>query len=575
MRPISKLRRHPARAGSLAILALALAWGVQMHSMGWAQSANYAQVRALADGRAEIDRWHWETKDKAYVDGHFYSVKAPGLAALSTPLYLGLDAVGGTELAAAAADNAAGTDHPRWIGGAVPPYAEYGYSQARALAIEEQVIEGAPMIWALTLLGAVLPATLLLFLVRSVAERFEPGYGTAAAIILGLATIVMTFASEFFPHVIAAALGFAAFAVLLRERDGPPRVALAAGAGLLAGLAVSFEYQLLLVGVILFGYLLTGPRRTARGAAYAAGAIAGAVPALLFNAWALGSPFRFAYADAVATQGLDGHLEMGLNDDGLFGVMLPNVGSAIDLLIANRGLVTLTPVVVMAVVGVVMMRRRGHRAESSVILAVAAAYFLYNAGYWLPFGGGSPGPRFLIPALPFVAVGLATAYRRLPAATLALAIPSAVFMVAAAATFPLIGDNGPGTWANRIAKGNLEHTVLSVLGVASGWVAAIPLLLALAGAVALAVAATPRLPLGSARPAALALAGWVVIATFGPVLAGSPVSPVAGDPSALGLIAFGACASGVVLASLRQRAGGEGRGIEDWAGESATTASIS
>ena len=51
-----------------------------------------------------------------------------------------------------------------------------------------------------------------------------------------------------------------------------------------------------------------------------------------------------------------------------------------------------------------------------MILAVAAAYFVYNAGYWLPFGGGTPGPRFLIPMLPFLALGLAVAWRRWPGA---------------------------------------------------------------------------------------------------------------------------------------------------------------
>ena len=30
------------------------------------------------------------------------------------------------------------------------------------------------------------------------------------------------------------------------------------------------------------------------------------------------------------------------------------------------------------------------------------AYLLYNSGYWLPFGGGTPGPRFLVVTLPFL-----------------------------------------------------------------------------------------------------------------------------------------------------------------------------
>ena len=48
-----------------------------------------------------------------------------------------------------------------------------------------------------------IPAIALLLLVRWVAERIEPGYGTAAAITLGLGTIVMTFAAEYFSHVVA------------------------------------------------------------------------------------------------------------------------------------------------------------------------------------------------------------------------------------------------------------------------------------------------------------------------------------------------------------------------------------
>ena len=100
-----------------------------------------------------------------------------------------------------------------------------------------------------------------------------------------------------------------------------------------------------------------------------------------------------------------------------------------------------------------------------MIVAVVISYFIYNIGYWLPFGGGSPGPRFLIPALPFLALGLAPAYRRLPTLTLALAIPSVTFMVIGALTFPLIGETGTDTWANQLGTGALEHTVLTVLGV--------------------------------------------------------------------------------------------------------------
>jgi hypothetical protein len=542
-----------ARAGVLAIVSLGIAWAFVMHSMGWAQLSTYAQVRALAAGQAEIDPWHWETRDKAWIAGHFYSVKAPGLAALTLPAYLTLDAVGAKSVARDAAANASRADHPRWTPPDHPDLSQYGYSARRAHQVEVRVENQTPLIWALTLVGAVIPAVALLLLVRWVAERIEPGYGTAAAITLGLGTIVITFAAEYFSHVVAATLGFASFALLFREREGPARIGLVGAAGLLAGLAVSFEYPLGLLGAILFAYAVARGSRLRRAAAYAAGAAIGAAPALAFNLWALGSPFRFAYSNAVAVPGLSGHAVLGLNSSGFFGIDLPRPGAAVDLLLASRGLLTLTPVLVMAVVGAVMMRKRGRAAESAVIGAVAITYFLYNAGYWLPFGGGSPGPRFFIPALPFLAIGLASAYRRLPTLTLALAIPSVTLMLAGMLTFPLIGDNGTGTWANQLGSGALEQTVLTTLGVHNGWLAVAPILAAVVAAAVFAALATPRMRLGDIRPALAAVLGWAVVSIVGPTVAGDPVTPLDGGPAALSLIAVAAVASLAALLGLRYR----------------------
>jgi hypothetical protein len=560
-----------ARAGLLAIVSLGIAWGLVMHSMGWAQLSNYAQVRALAGGHAQIDRWQWETRDKAWLGGHFYSVKAPGLAVLTLPAYVALDAAGAKRVAREAAANARRADHPRWIPPEKPDLSQYAFSAHRAHQVEIRVEHETPIIWALTLVGAVLPAVALLMLVRGVAERIEPGYGTAAAITLGLGTIVFTFAAEYFSHVLAATLGFAAFALLFREREGSARTSLVGVAGLLAGLAVSFEYPLGLLAVILLIYALARPRRPRRAAAYAAGAAIGAAPALAFNWWALGSPLRFAYSHAVAIQGITGHAVLGLNSSGFFGIDLPRPGAAVDLLVAGRGLLTLTPVLVMAALGAAGLRKRGHAAEAAVIGAVAVAYFLYNTGYWLPFGGGSPGPRFLIPALPFLAIGLASAYRRLPALTLGLAIPSAMFMLAGALTYPLIGDNGTGVWANQLASGTLEHTVLTVLGVRDGWVAIAPVLGAAGAAVVFAALATPRTRLGSVRPALAAVLGWAVVSIVGPTVAGDPVTPLDDGPAALSLIAVAVAASLAALLALRYRERRADRAIEGLAVETPTS----
>ena len=152
-------------------------------------------------------------------------------------------------------------------------------------------------------LGGRVPALALLLLVRWVGDRFEPGLGIAAAVTLGGATLVLPFATLFFSHVLAATLGFAAFAVLLLEREGAPRMRLVALAGLVAGLAVTVEYPLGLGAAALCLYACSRPPRLRRGLTFGGAAPSGLLPALAFNQWAFGSPFRFPYEGWTVGQG--------------------------------------------------------------------------------------------------------------------------------------------------------------------------------------------------------------------------------------------------------------------------------
>ena len=264
--------------------------------------------------------------------------------------------------------------------------------------------------------------------------------------------------------------------------------------------------------------------------------MAGALPMLAFNLWAFGNPLKLAYGDAVAFPGVSGHDVLGLNSHGFFGITAPRFDSALSLMLAGRGLLVLTPIIVMCVVGVFMMRRR-HRAEANTILAIAAVYFVYNSGYWLPFGGGTPGPRFLIPALPFLALGLAYAYKRLPALTLGFAIPSALMMLVGTLTYPLIGKQGIGTWADWLVQGRLEHTVLTSFGVTNAWLAVAPFVAAVLTSIVLAVRATPSVVLTDYRFAVPALLTWACVSAVGPGIAGDDISVLnPGNISALWLV---------------------------------------
>ncbi|MGH3104724.1 MAG: hypothetical protein ACRDN6_11585, partial [Gaiellaceae bacterium] len=406
--------------GVLAIVVLALGYATFAQGIGWNQNAHFALVRALADGTAVVDPYRDESGDVAWVDGHYYSTKAPGLAFATLPAYVALDRLG---------------------------------LLGRLASVPGATDASVGTLWALGLVGVVLPAGLLLLLVRRLAGELEPGLGTATALIAGLGTLLLPFATLFFAHALSAFLGFAAFALVWRERrrSGPVRAGRLAAAGLVAGLAITTEYPLALVAVGVGAYALARGEILRRGLTYGAGLAAGLVPLLLYNAWAFGSPFHLSYENAVLVGGASGHDVLGANDAGFFGVGAPSLSTAGELLFSRIGLLTLAPVLCLGVGGIVLLYRRGLRAEALLTGGLAAAYLVYSSGYHDPFGGFSPGPRFLVPVLPFLVLAVAPVLRRLPATTLALAAVSALLMIGVTVSGPLLAFDG--RFHERIAEG--------------------------------------------------------------------------------------------------------------------------
>ena len=453
-----------------------------VQASGVNQSSHLALVRAFDAGTPKIDRWHSETLDKAWYEGHYYSVKAPGLAAWTLPWYAATDAAGLVERAREAGDRVR-----RDAGG------EGGSPRAQAIRNQRAVV------WLLGLWAIVLPALALLVLVRSVAERFAPGYGTAAAVGLGAATLVLPYSTMLYAHVPAAALALGAYVLAERRRYFL--------AGLVGGLAALVEYPVALVVAVIGVWALARSGR--RALPMVAGGLLGIAPLALYNLWAFGSITHMSYDDVVAVEGRTGHDVIGLNDEGLFGVNVPDPSAAWDLLLSGRGLLVLTPVVAVAVWGL-------WRARSRVMLAIVAVTFLYNAGYYLPFGGGVPGPRFLVPMLPFAAVGLAVALRERTAVTLGLLGASLVGMLAATITEPQLPEGDTTRrWTDLLGDGDLQFTLAGAAGAGHGWLGIVPFLALVAVAVALAARTLPRERARPGAPEALAIAllgAWALAA---------------------------------------------------------------
>jgi hypothetical protein len=468
-----------------AVLLVGLASAVMIQSFSWNQTSHYDLIRALNKDETTIDAYQQNTGDKVFYKGHYYSARAPGLALFALPFYDTLNLV---DAESWTDSHVAPPDHP-----------------------------GDEMIYLIGLWGNVLPGLLLVLLVWRVADRFEPGYGVAAAVVLGLGTMVLPFSQLLFSHVFTTFLSFAAFWLMLRERDGPPSPMLLALAGLAMGYAFSSEYPTFFAALVLGLFLLSRKDSLAplgvvrRGGAYVAGGLVGIVPLLLYNHYAFHSWTHLAYSDVPRQQ------------KGFFGIGAPSLKVLMTLLLDSRGLLTISPVLIMGAVGTVMLYRRGRRAEALTIGGICLCFLAYNSGYYLPFGGGFMGPRFLDTTLPFLAFPIGIALKRFPGPTIALAAISITTTVIATITHPLIGyENETVSWMRYLSKGLFQPTIASAYGLGRGWGGIWPFLLAAGAAVLLAAWVTPRLRLsgGGVLAGVLALAGWALFAALAPTLLG-------------------------------------------------------
>jgi hypothetical protein len=331
------------------------------------------------------------TIDRSIYQGRLYSNKAPGMSLLAIP----------------------------------------GYEIVQLPLPARWSEDGDLGLWFVRLTTSGLAFLLCIFLVGRITEGLAPGWGGAAMVTLGLGTIISSFAPSNFDHVPAAGLGLGGFALAWARKPF--------AAGLVAGLALLVEYEEAAVVGILGVYLLLAGRRPL--ARYVLGVIPGVVMLGAYNWLCFGAPWRnpLRYSD---------NKYQALHEKGLLGIQTPTVHATRLTFVGDRGLLVGSPVLVAAAVGLVLLWRRGLKAEAGVCAAVTAAFFIAECGYFDPYGGFSAGPRYLIPALPFLALGLGPAFARFRIPTSALALASVVASTSVALTWTDSQGRYPNTvWA--------------------------------------------------------------------------------------------------------------------------------
>jgi hypothetical protein len=254
--------------------------------------------------------------------------------------------------------------------------------------------------WLATIVTVAVPSAAAVALLSVAARALGASAAWSAAIALAYAfgTLAFPYSTLFYGHQLAAALLFAAFVLLLRQHGRASSRTALSGVGALLGAAVTVEYPSLLAAAVLGAYALHVVRPRARVGWIVAGA---ALPLAALGAYhtaAFGSPLTLPYAFSTDSPRHQGPL---------FGFGLPSPRLVFALLFSRyRGLFYSAPWLLLAIPGLVRLwRRRTHRAEAMVIAAVGLIYLVLNAGLVDWHGGWAAGPRHLVPALPFLALG--------------------------------------------------------------------------------------------------------------------------------------------------------------------------
>jgi hypothetical protein len=372
-----------ARVYPLLFAFLFLPYVYFNHSDGWNQGARLAQLHAVVlKHTLQIDAYHQITGDKAQINGHYYSEKAPAMSLAALPAFASTVAV--------------------QVMMDVNPDAPPGWRVSEWMATAGSVA-------VLAAAGGVAFFALM---------RRQIG-GTAAfvaTVALFLGSIAFPYATALFAH--AGTIGLLCIVLwsvfepwsVTKQRDTIGGVA--------AGFAIASEYPAVFPLAVLGLYLLIKDFR--RAFRFGAAMLPGIALILLVNALTTGHPLKLAYgANTMFPE---------ISASNFFGFTLPDGRAAWALLWGEyRGLFFWNPVLLLAIPGLVALARWNW--AHALVVVVGVAMVLVQASSFSGWtGGNAVGPRYLSPAIPLLAVAAAHGIKQFPRSSIALVLLSVLLM---------------------------------------------------------------------------------------------------------------------------------------------------
>ncbi|MBN2302256.1 MAG: hypothetical protein JXN60_07060, partial [Lentisphaerae bacterium] len=357
-------KAHRRRWGLCGLFCtLLVAGGGVFHPVEYDNTASrYYMVSSLVDfGTWNIDRYHETTIDKSFYDGHYYSNKGVGTALLGVPVY--------------------------WM----VRHTSAGSSQPALSQMSRYWVR---------LITTTVPYALVAVIMFGLASRLgaSPSRSVAMALAYGLGTPAWIHASLYSGHLITGMCVFGAFAIITssvrgKASRGKEKIMFLC-AGFLSGWAVLTDYPAVLLVGILVVYAFVSRWGKSAPWWFIVGGSPTIIILMMYNHLCFGNPLNLSYG----CQSLPQFSQDAMV--GLYGVRWPNPVSLLKLLFSpSRGILLISPVLLLTASGLRGMWVRGLRRESVTIGVATTIYLLFNAGYVQWHGGWIFGPRYLTPVL--------------------------------------------------------------------------------------------------------------------------------------------------------------------------------
>jgi hypothetical protein len=317
-------------------------------------------------------------RDKAVFDGSYYSDKAPGLSLTALPFVAAL------------------------------------ISGARVVGVKlRSITDLPPRFYLLTVFVACLctsavasaAAAAVIFLL-SRHWQLSRDAAVFSALVYGLATPMVGWATMFFSHAMAGSLLITAFAIAILATETEKYAGWDIGIGFLEGALLSWSFSVEFTGapaaliLSIFGIRrllgLPGSRRIRLLAGAIGGGALAAVPLAVYNHLAFDSIWHFAYDHVPEYPGMK---------EGFLGLSTPSPAVLFELIFGQRrGILWFSPVLVFAPFAYAYAFRHLRIDVALILLLVPATYFLINSGYYYWDGGSSTGPRHITASLGFISL---------------------------------------------------------------------------------------------------------------------------------------------------------------------------